>query len=123
MRNHIKIVGILHIVLSLLFLAGGVFMILFISGAINFSGIEEPISEVAIGIVYFASILLIVLALPGLIAGAGVLSYKNWARNLLIIISVINLLNFPVGTVLGVYTIWVMTHAGTKALTKHHSYA
>jgi hypothetical protein len=45
---------------------------------------------------------------PAIIAGIGLLSYQPWSRILTIVLSVLGLLNFPIGTVLGVYGLWVL---------------
>jgi hypothetical protein len=50
-------------------------------------------------------IVLIGLALPGLIGGIGLLSYQNWARTLIIILSILSLLNFPLGTFFSIYSL------------------
>ncbi len=48
------------------------------------------------------------LSIPGLIAGAGMLARKSWARVLGIVISVFTLINFPIGTLIGGYAIFVL---------------
>jgi len=50
------------------------------------------------------------LSIPGLIAGIGLFKRKEWARILTLIISIISLLNFPIGTAVGVYSIWALVH-------------
>jgi len=52
--------------------------------------------------------LLAVLGLPGIIAGAGLLARKTWGRILSIVISGLNVLCFPLGTILGVYGLIVL---------------
>ncbi len=55
------------------------------------------------------------LSIPGLIAGAGMLARKSWARVLGIVVSVFTLLNFPVGTLIGAYALFVlMQNAATN---------
>lgn len=58
--------------------------------------------------------------LPGIIAyvlaGYGLLNYKSWARILAIILAILNLILFPIGTAIGIYTLWVMFNDETKAL-------
>jgi hypothetical protein len=49
------------------------------------------------------------LGLPGLLAGYGLLTRKPWARVLAIVVGILNLVNFPVGTAIGLYTLWVLT--------------
>ena len=48
------------------------------------------------------------LSLPGIIAGIGLLKFRPWARILTIVLSALNLMNIPFGTILGVYGLWVM---------------
>ena len=52
--------------------------------------------------------MLLVLGLPGIIAGAGLLKFRPWARILGIIISALDLIHFPFGTALGVYGLWAL---------------
>ena len=58
--------------------------------------------------------------IPGVIvdivAGWGLLQHKSWARILAIILGIINLVFFPIGTALGIYTLWVMFNDEAKAL-------
>lgn len=45
-----------------------------------------------------------------LIAGLGLLAYQGWARYLAMILSIFDLFNLPVGTAVGLYTLWVLMH-------------
>jgi hypothetical protein len=49
-----------------------------------------------------------ILSLPGIVAGYGLLRRLNWGRVLAIVIGILNLVNFPVGTVIGIYALWVL---------------
>jgi hypothetical protein len=49
-----------------------------------------------------------VLAVPCIIGGVFLLRYHKWARIFLIVISALNLLNPPLGTLLGAYGLWVL---------------
>ena len=44
------------------------------------------------------------------------LKTRRWARILAIILSALCLVEFPVGTIFGVYTLWVMFNKRTEAL-------
>jgi hypothetical protein len=59
--------------------------------------------------------LLILLGLPGLIAGYGLLTTRPWARMLALVVAILNLVNMPVGTIIGAYAIWVLLQAPTRA--------
>lgn len=60
--------------------------------------------------------LLLVLALPTIALGIGLLKYRPWARSTGTVISIIELLNFPIGTVLGIYALWVLLSPETDPL-------
>jgi len=51
---------------------------------------------------------LLVISAPGIIGGYGILKKYSWARVLVHILGALNLLNIPFGTILGVYTFWVL---------------
>jgi hypothetical protein len=53
---------------------------------------------------------------PGLIAGIGMWKYANWARILGIVLSALNLINVPFGTILGAYGLWVLLSKDTERL-------
>jgi hypothetical protein len=55
-------------------------------------------------------------SLPGVVVGAGLLGVKSWARALAIVLGIMNLMNFPIGTALGIYTLYVMLDADSIAL-------
>ncbi|MBI1895314.1 MAG: hypothetical protein HYS04_02080 [Acidobacteria bacterium] len=51
-----------------------------------------------------------------LIGGIFVRRYHDWARIFLIVVSALNSLNFPVGSLLGVYGLWVLLTPETEPL-------
>ena len=61
--------------------------------------------------VYSFSIILfsLLVFLPGVIGGVYLLRRQSWARILLIVVGVLNLPGLPLGTALGIYTIWVLS--------------
>jgi hypothetical protein len=63
----------------------------------------------------FAFIALIT-SLPQLIGGIAVLMYKTWGRYLVLVVSVLELFNIPIGTAVGGYSIWVLVQDETVAL-------
>jgi hypothetical protein len=114
METHVKVIGWLHIVLSalLLVVAGFVFLAVFGGGLI--SG-DRTAFVVTLLVSVCVSGLLFVLAVPGLFAGVGLLQFKPWARILALVLAVFNLLNFPLGTLLGIYTfIVLLTNEGER---------
>lgn len=55
------------------------------------------------------------LAAPGIIGGVGILKGWWWARYLVFVLGALNLFNVPLGTLLGVYTFWVLMQDETTA--------
>ena len=62
----------------------------------------------AMGLLTAVGLLLATLSLPGLAAGYGLLKHQPWARILAIVVGILSLLNFPLGTAIGIYTLWVL---------------
>ena len=60
------------------------------------------------GIAPYVAIGGIIMAAFSLLAGFGLLYRKPWARTLVIVLGVLALIKLPVGTALGIYTLWVM---------------
>jgi hypothetical protein len=51
-----------------------------------------------------------------IIGGIWVMKRKNWARYLSLILSVLDIFNFPFGTALGIYCIWALAHDETARI-------
>jgi len=108
MERHISLIGILWIVFGGLSLTFGFlgFLLLFGISFIPDMGNEVPFILRTVGsiaIFFFA-----LLGLPKIIAGIGLLKKKEWGRILTIIVSFISLLNIPLGTALGIYSIVIL---------------
>ncbi|MEA3409752.1 MAG: hypothetical protein U9Q95_05340, partial [Candidatus Eisenbacteria bacterium] len=56
---------------------------------------------------------LIVLSVPGIIAGIALLMRRRWARILALIVGAFDLIDIPFGTALGIYSFWVLLHDDT----------
>lgn len=107
-RTHIMILGWINIVFSAMFGCFGIFAMIFLSG-IGIAS-EDPQAARILGFIGFAAALFfITLALPGFFAGYGLLKRRNWGRILAIVVGALNLFNIPIGTALGIYTLWVLT--------------
>ena len=111
MDTHVKVVGWLWIANGLL----SILMAIIGLVVINWPGmIPGPRDTI------LASVGALCFFLPGIIAyivaGYGLLKYKGWARILAIILAILNLVLFPIGTVLGIYTLVIMFNGETEAL-------
>lgn len=111
-HRHIQLLGTLHIVLGILGVIAAFIAYMAISVGGIISGDAKAISITQIVGIAVGSFLLF-LSLPGIIGGWGIMKYKYWAKILLLVLGFLNLLNFPFGTALGVYTIWVLMNDQT----------
>ena len=55
-----------------------------------------------------------IFALMGILAGWGMLERRSWARTLAIVMGCFALLSIPFGTALGIYTLWVLVPASSQ---------
>jgi hypothetical protein len=113
MQDHVKVLAVLHIVLGALgvLIGLGVFAVMGgVVGLVQLDGDDDADQVVPLlgAVGGFVLILMLALSVPGIIAGIGLLSYQPWARILTIVLSILDLLHIPLGTVLGVYGLWVL---------------
>jgi hypothetical protein len=116
MKQHVSFVGALHIGFGLLGIAGA--LAIFFGFQFLFELVDQdPIAQkvlsyvgntIALITMFFSSL--------GVIGGAGLFSYRSWARVLVMIVSAVNCLNIPVGTAKGIYSIWVLMQPETIEL-------
>jgi hypothetical protein len=126
MREHVKILGILNIIMGSLGAAAGIIVLIVFGGLAGLAGlsagpwINDNDAATAVPILAFIgiciAIFLFILGLPSIIGGWGLLNFKPWARVLIIIISVLHLFHIPIGTALGVYGLWVLLNDETRRL-------
>jgi len=116
MKTHVKAVGWLWIANGVL----SILMALIGLTVINWPGVIPSARDSIL-----ASIGALCFFLPGVIAyvlaGYGLLKYKSWARILAIILAILNLILFPIGTALGIYTLVIMFNDEAEALFRGES--
>jgi hypothetical protein len=122
MTTHVKVLGVLYIVLSSIGLVGALFLMLAVGTAGSIVGLNADAHDAAvalpnIGIAGTALVVfLLALSLPGLVTGVGLLKMRPWARIAGIVLAVLHLINFPFGTALGIYALWVLLSKDTAPL-------
>lgn len=115
MGSHVKVIAILAIVFGILEALLGIVLFFVIAGAGVVSG-EGEAMFVTGTIALFVGGLLLILGVPSIVAGMGLLRHRNWARILMLVIAALTLLNFPFGTALGIYAFWVLMNDRTAPL-------
>lgn len=113
MKQHVSFVGALHIGFGLLGLAGA--LAIFFGFQFLFEFIEDdPLAQKVLSYIgNSVALILVLFSSLGIIGGAGLFSYRPWARILIMIVSAMNCLNVPVGTAKGIYSLWVLMQPET----------
>lgn len=118
MEQHLRIVGWLHIVNGGIAVAIAVLVATLMTGAGALAAAEEGAGIFALlaGMGWAIAAFIGVLSLPSIIGGWGILNYRPWSRVLVLIVSVLNLMNVPVGTLIGGYSLWVLLNDESRLL-------
>jgi len=113
MNEHKRVLGIIYIATAALQILALLLVYMLFSTIFAFVKDEVPADEVWIlelifNILRFLPWLVVILiSIPSIIAGFGLLNNKSWAMVLALILGCIKLFSFPIGTAIGVYAIWV----------------
>jgi hypothetical protein len=124
--RHRQLLGILWIAYSTVILFVGIgisiFFHHFIPAMLRYQPPQQhqgPPPEVVFGmlhpIINIVVLLVFVKAVLGIVAGIGVLARAGWGRVLAMVVACVSLLSFPIGTAVGVYTLWVLLAPGAEA--------
>src|SRR5688572_6257940 len=112
-QQHVSVLGWLYIIGHAIFVALGVFLFMLLTG-IGLA-VTDPDARLVLPLVGTGlGWILILLGLPGMIAGYGLLTVKPWARVLALVIGILNLVNVPIGTIIGAYACWVLLQQPTQ---------
>ncbi len=123
MRDYVKILAWLYIALGALGALGAVVIFgLFVFGGtmVRMTAHQDPQALLAapvmwvVGALLFAIILLF--AIPGIVAGIGLLDLRPWARVVAIVLSALHLFNIPIGTAIGIFGLWILLNSETEEL-------
>lgn len=122
MQTHVKVLAVLFIVFSALGVISAIGLMAVFGGAAGIVGSAAEAEDAAIALPIIGmtggllTVFLLLVSLPGLVAGFGLLSFKPWARILGIVLCAINLINIPFGTIFGAYGLWVLLNKDTERL-------
>jgi hypothetical protein len=123
MESHLRFLGILYILVGII---GGIFALLVLIFMGGYSGIglwaersdlvSGPMVQVMRFFGMFLTTLMLVLSVPSVMAGMGILKYRTWARPLAMVVSVLQLANIPLGTIISLYSFWVLMSPESEPL-------
>ena len=120
MDIHTRITAALHIAIGAL---GASTMLIFALGAnwlrsfINASGGDAAVTSFVFGFGTALAVFFALLLATEIIAGIALLKGSQTGRVFVIAFGVLQLLNFPIGTVIGIYTLWALL--GTRPAQPH----
>lgn len=114
MDSHVNLVGYLYLAYAGLLLLGALLtsIVLTGSGALADDPAAMGILASISGVVW---VILLVIAVPYLLAGWGLLQRREWARVLALVLGALALFSVPIGTALGVYALWALTRPEAQA--------
>ena len=118
-QEHFRLVGILWLALSAFNALAGLVLLIVATELIPHiqqsgqAGSDFPANFLTtlLGVIGVA---VLVIAAAGFFAGYGLLQRETWARMLTLLLSFLALFNFPLGTALGIYSLWVLFPAESE---------
>jgi hypothetical protein len=116
MKKHVTVVAAIQIGFAIL----GLIVAVVIFFVMDFAKSQVGGDDTAQMVLSFLSVSLPILfgflSTLGLVGGIGLLAYKPWARYIVIVVNALGCLNIPIGTLKGVYSLWVLLQDDTVKL-------
>jgi len=114
LARHIKVLGILWLIYSGLRLIPGIGLLFLGHTRFPFMIMPVPWQIREIGGPFLSAVGFAIsgFAIAGIIAALGLMAYAPWARILILVLAIINLIHLPLGTALGIYTLWALFSTG-----------
>jgi hypothetical protein len=104
-RQHLKLLGILWLAYSAFNAVGGLLGLIAYNMFAHRLNVPPFVLPLMHGFIWF----MMLKSAAGLAAGFGLIQRESWARPLALVLAFISLfINIPIGTVLGIYTMWVL---------------
>ena len=110
--GHSRLLGILWLAYSAVRLIPGLGLLSVSSHVFDF--LPHHLPGIAHGIFQAGGAFLVISGILGLAAGWGLLEREPWARTLALVLGFLSLFKVPVGTALGIYTLWVLLPAQSE---------
>lgn len=116
MKKHVTLVAALQIGFSAMGIIGATILFFVFSFAGSFVpevGVEGTILKF---LGTFLPSILVLGSILGLVGGIGLLNMQRWARVLVMIMAAFGCFVFPIGTIVGIYSLWVLLQDETARL-------
>ena len=107
----IKAISIIDYIYGTLIIIGAI--ILFLGGislypSDIFTRMMPMFTGVARGLIIFTSLIMLAIGILYIYLGKAITQYKLWAKILQIILGILGLFSFPIGTAIGIFVIWAL---------------
>lgn len=122
MRTHLNILAVLYLLTSIGEVLAGMALI----GIASFGGMltgDVFLFSLIAGLGSIVGFFLLMIGLPGLFLAYGLWRARSWARILGFVLGILNLFNPPIGTLLGIYTLWALTRDEARDLLEGRAVA
>ena len=115
LRTHVRILAVINIAFGALFVVLAT-IVFFVMPDIGMASQDPEAVRVLSVIGTISAGILLVLGLPGLVVGIGLWGFEPWSRIGAMVLGAINLMNIPFGTILSIYTFWVLIREDSSQL-------
>jgi len=120
MEKHVTLVAVLNIGFGILGILIAIFI--FIGMILGNMLIDDYDVRKILPIIGTVAVLFLLLtSIPEIIGGIGLLKRRPWARILILVVACMDLLWIPIGTIIGIYELWVLLQDETSQLFKPSS--
>ena len=122
MDSHIRILAVLFYVLGVIGIIAAIAFFALGAGTAATILSQDDSNEARVGAAWaggcitFIAAMFGIMAIPSIIAGWGLQQRKSWARILTIILAILSLPQFPVGTAIGVYALVILFNEESKRI-------
>lgn len=115
MKKHVNVAAIIQIIFGSMLILGAL-VIVFVFGFVD-QFVDNPTAVKILDIIMIPLVTMLGLFGAAMVAGGiGLLTCQSWGRILTLVMAALGLLNIPIGTLKGVYIIWVLVQPETVSL-------
>jgi hypothetical protein len=113
MDTHVKALGMANLIFGVCSIVLGLLVLIVYGGPFGlYNSSMDYMVLLMVGSVLFHFLI----GIPCIIGGFYLRSFTEWSRSLVIVTSALNILNLPVGSILGCYGLWVLLTPETDPL-------
>jgi hypothetical protein len=113
MDTHVKALGLANIIFGVSSIMLGLLALIVYGGPFGlYSSFMDYMALLMVGSALFH----VLIGIPCIIGGFYLRSFTEWSRSLVIVTSALNILNLPLGSILGCYGLWVLLTPETDPL-------